>query len=325
MIRGSRRCTLPLLLLVPGLLACPPRESGPQHADVVRPDAGSTVIAPASWPAKIRLGLNPVLDRASLVAGYTPFVVELGRLLGTEVELVVSQSYGELGELLERGEVQFGQMSPLAYVVARQRLPGLRLLASQIAEGGASYSAYIVAGVDSDIFRAEDLRGRVMGFVDRSSASGYLYPLVHIWDRFGQPERFFSSVRFTGNHQALLRAVASGELDAGATFSAALVNYGNMGLGSPFRVVAKTGRIPYDAFVAGPELDEAQCAALRAALLGLDTRSARGRRVLGPLRLINGFLPGDDSLYDPVRKVLERAMLHGMQVGAEPGGEDAGP
>lgn len=310
-------------LLALGLAAaCRPSPVAPAAPT---PPSPPTPVQPTEWPDHIHFGITPVLDVASLQQGNQPLCDELGRLLGTVVELQVSPSYGELGQLLARGEVAFARMSPLAYVVAKQTHPALRLLASMIADGDVDYAAYIVARADSDIQRVDDLRGRAFGFVDRTSASGYLYPLVYIWDRFGKPERFFSSVRFEGNHQALLRAVASGEVDAGATFSAALVTYGEVGLGSPFRIVAKTGRVPYDAFVAGPSLDEAQVASLQAALLGIDTRSARGRAVLGPLRHVNGFLPANDALYDPVRAVVTRATLHGTRVGPDHVSDDADP
>ncbi|MFH1808705.1 MAG: phosphate/phosphite/phosphonate ABC transporter substrate-binding protein [Pseudomonadota bacterium] len=313
--------------LVPALAAllagCRPEPEVPGPPSP--PSSPARPVKASEWPNQIQFGITPVLDLESLRRGNQALCDELGHLLGTEVKLVVSSNYGELGELLIQGQVTFARMSPLAYVVARTQYPSLRLVASMIADGSIDYAAYIVARADSDILRVDDLRGRSFGFVDVTSGSGYLYPLVYIWDRFGKPERFFSGVRFLGNHQALLRAVEEGHVDAGATFSAALVTYGQMGLGSPFRIVAKTGRIPYDAFVAGPALDDAQVAALQSALLGIDTRSPRGRKVLGPLRHINGFLPANDALYDTVRTVVTRATMHGTHVGPDQVSNDAGP
>ena len=303
------------------LLGCP---SSSQPSAPTTLNAHVAPLPVVQWPQRLRFGVTPVLDTDSLRRGNQPLCDEIGRLLGTQVQLVVSEQYGDLGGMLARGEVDFARFSPLAYVVAQNATPQLRIVASQIADSSTDYAAYIVSRSDSDIHRTEDLRGRSMGFVDPSSASGYLYPLVHVGDRFGAPERFFSRIEFLGNHENLLRAVASGRVDAGATFSAALATYGKMGLGSDFRIVAKTGRIPYDAFAAGPTLDEVQVKALQSALLGIDTRSPRGRRVLGALRHINGFLPGDDHLYDQVRVVLERATLHGTHIGTSKASEDAG-
>lgn len=288
-------------------------------------DAQVPTVHRAVWPERIRFGVTPVLDRDSMERGYGPLCQEIGRLLGTRVELFVAKSYSDLGEQVGRGSVEVGQFSPLAYVVAKQRYPHLKILGSQIAEGSTDYAAYIVTRADSDIQRPEDMAGRSFGFVDRASGSGYLYPLVYIWDRFGDPKRFFSQVYFLGNHQAMLREIAAGNVDAGATYSAALITYGQAGLGSPFRIVAKTGRIPFDAMASGPALNDAQNAALRSALLGINTRTARGRRVLGPLRHTNGFLPGNDAAYETIRQVVARAAMHGTDIGADAVGEDAGP
>ena len=67
-------------------------------------------------------------------------------------------------------------------------------------------------------------------------------------------------------------------------------------------ILAKTGRIPYDAVVASPRLDPVLVAKIREAILGLSTRMAEGRRVLGGPTNINGFVPADTSLYEEVRK-----------------------
>ena len=89
--------------------------------------------------------------------------------------------------------------------------------------------------------------------------------------------------------------------------------------------MAKTGRVPYDAMVAGPALDDEQARVLQAALLSIDTRSAQGRRVLGPLRLANGFVRGDDQRYDTVRERLARAALFGAAPASATAEPDAGP
>lgn len=322
----QRQALVAAAFAVVALAACP-KLPGTDAGDPLLGDAAVAPAAPVNvrWPESVRYGITPVLDRERLLRGHQPLCDELGRILGTKVELVVADSYADLGERVARRDIAFGQFSPLAYVEARQAHPDLRLIASMIAEGGTEYAGYIVARAESDIVRADDLRGHSFGFVDRVSASGYLFPLVYLWDHYGDPQQFFSSIRFFGNHDALLRAVASGEIDAGATFSAALVNSGRAGLGSPFRIVAKTGRVPYDAVVAGPALDDGQARALQAALLSIDTRSALGRRVLGPLRLANGFVPGDDQRYDSVRERLARAALFGASPTSATAEPDAGP
>lgn len=314
-MRAAVRWLLLALLLA---MACTPAPRSNATAPT-QPGPMPRPVESVAFPDHLHLGLAPVLTPESLAEGYGALCAELGRLLGTRVDLAVAGNYAELGDWVGRGEVQIAQLAPLLYVVAKEAHPGLRLLAAQIAEGGTDYAAYIVTSADSDVTHGEELRGRSFAFVDRTSASGYLYPLMYVWERYGDPAHFFSSVRFVGNHEELLREVATGRVDAGATFSGVLANYAGGGLGSAVRIVAKTGRVPYDAVVASPTLSEAQVAAVQSALLSIDTRSPRGRRALGPLRNVNGFLPGTDEHYDGVRTLLKRARQRGIEVGTAVG------
>ena len=72
---------------------------------------------------------------------------------------------------------------------------------------------------------------------------------------------------------------------------------------TPFRILAKAGRIPYDAYCASSTLDPNFVEKLRDTLLGLSTRTEEGRQVLGGLTNINGFVVVGDDHYDEVRRV----------------------
>ena len=188
---------------------------------------------------------------------------------------------------------------------AKEANPDLVLLATQIANGAPTYSAYIVARADKGYSTIEDLRGKRFGFVDEQSTSGYLYALAWMQKRGISPDTYFSEVIFAGDHEKLIDMVSRGEVDGGATSSSAyrIARSENPATGM-ISILAKTGRIPYDAVVANPRLAPEMVAEIRKLILGLSTRVAEGRRVLGGPTNINGFVPSDDSLYEDVRDSL---------------------
>ena len=76
-----------------------------------------------------------------------------------------------------------------------------------------------------DDYRVEELRGRTIAFVDPASSSGYIYPMVLLIRRGlvrdRDPKTFFKDALFAGTHEAALRALLQGRVDAAASFDQA--------------------------------------------------------------------------------------------------------
>ena len=66
---------------------------------------------------------------------------------------------------------------------------------------------------------------KTVAFVDPASSSGYIYPMVLLIKqglvRDRDPKSFFKDALFAGTHDAALRAVAQGRVDAAASFDKA--------------------------------------------------------------------------------------------------------
>jgi len=125
---------------------------------------------------------------------------------------------------------------------------------------------------DSGLTRLEDLRGKTIAFVDPASSSGYIYPMVLLMQRGlvqkADPKTFFREVVFSGAHDASMRALLNGHVDAIASFDLAREQY----LADPaererITWVAETEPIPEAGIAASAGLDPATFARVRAALL----------------------------------------------------------
>lgn len=256
-------------------------------------------------PDKIIFASTPYLGEGFIKDEFQPLVDYLGEKLGRPCELRIVASYEKMIELIGTEEVHLGVLSPLSYVRAKKSEPGLHLLASQVANGATTYSAYIISRNDVGIDNLVSLEGKRFGFVDKLSTSGYLYPVAQMRTEGIVPETFFSEILYAGDHQKLIEWVLEGKVDAGATSSSVFNIMKEKSPGkAKLAIIGKSGRIPYDAVVANARLAPELVSIAREAILGLNTQNELGRRVLQGPTNINGFVPAEDNLYTDVRRAL---------------------
>jgi phosphonate transport system substrate-binding protein len=118
------------------------------------------------------------------------------------------------------------------------------------------------------------------------------------------PKTFFREVVFAGSHDAAMRALLNGHVDAIASFDMAREQY----LKEPAErerlvFVAETPAIPEAGIAARDGLDAATFGRVRAALLQI--RAPAHAALLKRLYEIDGFDAAEDREYDPVRAAIE--------------------
>nr|WP_280138486.1 phosphonate ABC transporter substrate-binding protein [Aliiruegeria lutimaris] len=89
-------------------------------------------------------------------------------------------------------------------------------------DGSFSYFSIGFARADGTITSLDDMKGKVFGFGDPNSTSGYLIPSVEIPALTGasmESGDYFGEVKFTGGHEQTIVAVASGDIDGGVTWA----------------------------------------------------------------------------------------------------------
>jgi phosphate/phosphite/phosphonate ABC transporter binding protein len=269
--------------------------------------------APTGEP--VRLGLIPAIAHERMEAEFTPVADFLAARIGRPVQLVVAKDYAEISSLLKTHSVEFAVLFPLAFAQAEGTIPDVTLIACSVRQGKPAYHGYIITTRNSPVHSLAELRGRRIGFVDRGSTSGYLFPVQVLIDEglIKTPEdlpKFFSEVKFLKSHDNVLKAVLAGEVDAGAIYDGEVAQAGRLGVDpGQLRILARTAPIPHEAVVAAPGVPPQLKDAFRSALLGLDTRTPEGRAVLRPLVTelkLNGYVDCDRHVFDPVRRLMEK-------------------
>ncbi len=254
-------------------------------------------------PAELVFGMTPVVGVEATCERFAPLAGYMSDQLGLPVRLLVADSYGSLIEKMVAGQVDLAKLSPLAYVRVRQKIPELRLIATHVANGSATYSSYLVALQDRKLSLNKIPPDTRICFADPDSTSGYLYPAAYLQSRGIAPQADLKA-EFAGDHRACLDGLFAGRYDIAATWAGAIRDARQSGLDvGELTIVAKTGRIPYDAYCVRPKMDGEITRRIQKLLLQTNTLSKTGRRVLSPTLGINGWVPGDDRVYDDIRRV----------------------
>ncbi|MTH65556.1 phosphonate ABC transporter substrate-binding protein [Paracoccus shanxieyensis] len=94
-------------------------------------------------------------------------------------------------------------------------------------DGSSEYFSVGFARKDHHITSLADMKGKVLGFGDPNSTSGYLIPAVEM-PKQGysmEPGAYFKDIKFTGGHEQTIVAVNNGDVDAGVTWADGLGNW----------------------------------------------------------------------------------------------------
>ncbi|MGD9671567.1 MAG: phosphate/phosphite/phosphonate ABC transporter substrate-binding protein [Hyphomicrobiaceae bacterium] len=234
---------------------------------------------------------------------YKPLLEWLGERVGAEFAIVGASGYGEMIDLLAYDSINLASISPVPFVLAKLRNPGVTMLVTELSwdfennRKNPSYEGFIIARTDrDDIAGLETLRGSRFGFVRKQSSSGYVYPVAHFISNQIDFNTFFSRVYFLGSQPRVTDAVASGSIDAGATWDYNLKQAISKH-GSIFKIVAKTGTIPNLGIAANSSVPSTMQLKIREALLEAEERLFHGLPAAG-------YVVKDDDYYDTVRDVV---------------------
>jgi phosphonate transport system substrate-binding protein len=266
----------------------------------------------ASVPARaadppLHLVLTPSQKPTDLLAAGEEFGRVLGDLVGTRVRVTVASDYAAVVEALRNKTADLAFVHPAGYVLANREAKAT-IVAKNQWHGKTSFTARFYVRKESGLKTLEDLRGKTIAFVDPASSSGYIYPMVMLIQRGlvqnRDPKTFFREVMFAGSHDASMRALLNGHVDAIASFDMAREQYLKAETERE-RVawVAETPPIPEAGIAAREGLPPATFSRVRAALLKIQGPSHAA--LLKRLYDIDGFEPAEDSEYAPVRAAMD--------------------
>jgi len=296
----SRRALLGGLGVALAETACRPEQSHQLAAS----DPLDRLPQDGATPKVLNIGVTPSAGKETAEA-FQPLNRYLAEHHGIDCAVHVSKGYDDLAKLVTDLTVHAGLFSPLAYVKARSTIPAVPI-ATGTRSGSPTYIGYLIVRGNQPV-PLESLRNKRIAWVHKSSTSGYLYPRSMLRWRHIDPDEFFGESIFAGNHLAALRALLDEKVDVAAV-AAPFVDPGprrdpSVQADTPVAVVAKTRRIPLDAFVVHSGLARPLAKRLRQALFQLTFNVEASTGLAGSYG-ISGFVDVAGPLYDEIAEVL---------------------
>jgi phosphonate transport system substrate-binding protein len=166
-----------------------------------------------------RLTLRPTVRASGPTrGGLTALCEALSVAVDTKVSPFVCETYRDLLSELHWGTLALAWLPPMIALKAVTRGGAVPLVAP-VRSGSAWYWTSLFVREDSAIQSLEDLRYARVAWVDPMSSAGYLVIRASLRAQGIDLAAAFGEERFVGAHDAVARAVASGEVDVGATYA----------------------------------------------------------------------------------------------------------
>jgi phosphonate transport system substrate-binding protein len=242
--------------------------------------AGFSLIPEAASAAILRVSAIPDEAPTELIRKYKPLAAYLEKEVGVKVKFIPLVNYAATVEALAAGKVDLVWYGGFTHVQARKRTKGKAVpLVMRLRD--QTFKSKFIAFKGSGIKTLKDLKGKTFAFGSVSSTSGHLMPRYYLKKAGIKPEDF-AKFSFSGSHDATVKWVEAGKVNAGVLNEAVwekLVASKKVDT-SKVRVIYTTpGYVDYN-WTARATLDRGVLSRITRAFLKLDYNNPEDRRIL---------------------------------------------
>ncbi len=233
---------------------------------------------------------------------YRQLLDYIARNIGRDVQFIQRKTYGEINELLGKGQIDLAFICSGPYVTGKEKY-GFELLATPEVQKSHFYQSYLIVNKTSQFKGLEELRGQVFAFTDPDSNTGKLVPTYWLSEMGERPETFFSKTIYTYSHDNSILAVAKSLVDGAAIDSLIWEYYHrkNPVFTSKTRIIHKSEPYGIPPIVASGFLASDLKNRVRQVLFSMH-RDPGGQKILSEL-MIDRFTPPRDAWYDSIRSI----------------------
>jgi phosphonate transport system substrate-binding protein len=171
--------------------------------------------AQAKDPAKLRVALLPDENASTIIQNAQPLKAYLEGVLKKPVEIIVTTDYSSMIEAMRFGRIEVGYFGPFSYVLAKSKATEIEPFGVGVEKGKPNYQSILIATADGPVKEIADIKGKPFAFGDRASTSSHLAPRALLAKQGLIGDADYKVVHL-GQHDAVARAVAAGQVPAGA-------------------------------------------------------------------------------------------------------------
>ena len=257
---------------------------------------------PADWPQQLNFGVIPSESSDNVTERFNGLRQYLELRLGIPVKMQVATDYAGVITAMQFKHIDLAYFGPKAYVDAAQRANAEAFVVQILRDGRNGYHGVVITRKDSSIHNIEDAKGKIFAFTDPNSTSGTLVPTVYFVKELKiDPEKYFSKVIYSGNHEASTLAVKAGKVDLASTSDLDLERGNGKGWNTEqdFRVIWQSELIPASPMAYRKDIPASLKEALKEAFISYHDPVG-----LEQLK-VYGYAPTTDAAYNPIRDQIE--------------------
>ena len=275
------------------------------------------VLAGCGGQAKLGTEKNPIVmsfvpsgDTQEIIASGDQLAQMIQDKTGLVIDANVGTDFAAVREAMGAKKAHIGWLNTFNYVLAHEKY-GVDVALVTVRYGSTSYKGQIIVRADSGIKTLDDLKGKVMCWVDPNSTSGYIVPRIMLKANGIDPDKDFAKTIEAGSHNNVVTQVYNGDCDAGATYvdARSSVEKDLPDVKEKVIAIATTADIPNDNVSFIKDFPKEDRDKIVNALLEI-ANSEEGKKALNELYSIEGLEPADDSFYDGFRAQLSKAGIN---------------
>jgi phosphonate transport system substrate-binding protein len=275
------------------------------------------VLAGCGGQAKLGTEKNPIVmsfvpsgDTQEIIASGDQLAQMIQDKTGLVIKANVGTDFAAVREAMGAEKAHIGWLNTFNYVLANEKY-GVDVALVTVRYGSTSYKGQIIVRADSGIKTLDDLKGKVMCWVDPNSTSGYIVPRILLKANGIDPDKDFAKTIEAGSHNNVVTQVYNGDCDAGATYvdARSSVEKDLPDVKEKVIAIATTADIPNDNVSFIKDFPKEDRDKIVNALLEI-ANSEEGKKALNELYSIEGLEPADDSFYDGFRAQLSKAGIN---------------
>ncbi len=274
-----------------------------------------TIISSFSLPlhaqerkSEILIGLIPEENIFRQMDRYRPLGEYLTKRLNIKVRFTILSRYGDIIDRFKARGLDGAFFGAFTGVLAMERLGVEPLVRPVNLDGTSTAEGYIFVRSDSEIKSLKEMKGKTIAFVDRATATGYIFAIAFLKEHgIDNPHRYFREYYFTGSHDSALLSVLDGRADIGVAKSTIIKKRFKK---EPFMekeitIIARSVPLPDVTLCLSKGIDPSLREKIKKILLEMD-RDPEGRIVLQKLEA-SRFISSSKEDFIPVYNLIKKA------------------
>jgi phosphonate transport system substrate-binding protein len=265
-------------------------------------------LSSVSLATELTIALIPEMNVFEQMQRYKPMGDYIKEKTGIVIKFKILSRYGNIIEKFKEDNFDGAFWGSFTGAMAQKKMDVDFIARPVWNDGTSTYHGYILVRRDSGIKNVEDMRGKIIAFVDKATTAGYVFPLAYFSDQgIDDFKTFIKEYYFTGSHDAAIDAV----LDKKADIAAAKNTIYEKMVGEDVRVkeelmiIARSHVVPSNGLGMRHGLDESIKNRLKETLLNMH-KYDDGKVVLKKFRA-RRFIETTSDDYIPVFDLAESA------------------